>query len=156
MRLGRHARYVGRVPIPDGGLMSKLIVVPSTHIDRAWKEGACRLAEACATSGGEITGDQLKMMLARGERFLVRMDEGDQIVGWAVLSIEQLPNLRALYIYELWAPNGHFERFFDETKALAEAHGCSALRCAARPAQARLYRSRCGFSPVYETLEVKL
>lgn len=136
--------------------MSKLIVVPSTHIDRAWKEGACRLAEACATSGGEITGDQLKMMLSRGERILVRMDEGAEIVGWAVLGIEQLPNIRVLYVYELWAPGGHFQRFVDETKALAEAHGCSALRCAAKPAQARLYRRLAGFAPVYETLEVQL
>lgn len=136
--------------------MSKLIVVPSTHIDRAWKEGAFRLAEACATSGGEITGDQLKMMLSRGERILVRMDEGAEIVGWAVLGIEQLPNIRVLYVYELWAPGGHFERFVDETKALAEAHGCSALRCAAKPAQARLYKRLAGFAPVYETLEVQL
>lgn len=136
--------------------MSKLIVVPSTHIDRAWKEGACRLAEACASSGGEITGDQLKMMLSRGERFLVRMDEAGEIVGWAVLGIEQLPNIRVLYVYELWAPGGHFQRFVDETKALAEAQGCSALRCAAKPAQARLYRMRAGFTPVYETLEIKL
>lgn len=156
MRLRRHAGYVGRVPISDGGLMSKIIVVPSTHIDRAWKEGACRLADACATSGGEITGDQLKMMLSRGERILVRMDEGAEIVGWAVLGIEQLPNMRALYVYELWAPGGHFERFVDETKALAEAHGCSALRCAAKPAQARLYKRLAGFAPVYETLEVQL
>lgn len=136
--------------------MSKLIVVPSTHIDRAWKEGAHRLAEACETSGGEITGDQLKMMLSRGERILVRMDEGLEIIGWAVLGIEQLPNIRVLYVYELWAPGGHFERFVDETKALAEAHGCSALRCAAKPAQARLYKRLAGFSPVYETLEVQL
>lgn len=136
--------------------MSRLIIVPATHIDRAWKEGAYRLGEACATSGGEITGDQLKLMLARGERMLVRMDEGDEIVGWAVLGIEQLPNCRALYVYEMWAPGGHFERFFDETRLLAEASGCSRLRCAARPAQARLYRMRCGFSPVYETLEVQL
>ena len=136
--------------------MSRLIVVPATHIDRAWKEGAWRLGEACATSGGEITGDQLKMMLSRGERFLVRMDEGDETVGWAVLGVQQLPNLRALFVYELWAPGGHFQRFVAETKALAEAQGCSVLRCAAKPAQARLYRMRAGFTPVYETLEIQL
>lgn len=136
--------------------MSRLIVVPATHIDRAWKEGAHHLGEACATSGGEITGDQLKMMLSRGERVLVRMDQGESIVGWAVLSFEQLPNMRVLHVYEMWAPGGHFERFFEETKALAEAHGCSSLRCSAKPAQARLYRMHCGFTPVYETLEVKL
>ena len=136
--------------------MIRLILVPTSHIDRAWKEGAHRLAEACATSGGEITGDQLKMMLSRGERHLFRMDDDDAIVGWAVIGWEQLPNMRAMWIYELWAPGAHFERFMDEVKAMAAAQGCSRIRCAAKPAQARLYRMRLGFTPVYETLEVQL
>lgn len=136
--------------------MTRLILVPTSHIDRAWKEGAHHLAEACATSGGEITGDQLKMMLSRGERHLFRMDDGDAIVGWAVIGWEQLPNIRVMWIYELWAPGGGFERFMDEVKAMATAQGCSRVRCAAKPAQARLYRMRLGFTPVYETLEVQL
>lgn len=136
--------------------MPKLLAVPASHIDRAWKDGAHNLAKACGTSGGEITGDQLKMMLGRGERCLFRMDEEDAIVGWAVIGWEQLPNMRVMWIYELWAPGGHFERFFDDVKAMAVANGCSSVRCAAKPAQARLYRMRLGFKPVYETLEVEL
>lgn len=136
--------------------MPKLLAVPASHIDRAWKDGAHNLAKACGTSGGEITGDQLKMMLSRGERCLFRMDEEDAIVGWAVIGWEQLPNMRVMWIYELWAPGGHFERFFDDVKSMAAANGCSSVRCAAKPAQARLYRMRLGFKPVYETLEVEL
>ena len=147
---------MGSKAISDGELMSKLIVVPSTHIDVAWKEGAHNLGQACATSGGEITGDQLKMMLSRGERTLLRLDHEDQIAGWGVVGVEQLPNLRVLYVYELYAPNGHFERFYDELRAMALAYGCLKLRCAARPAQERLYRQRCGFKPVYQVLEVEL
>lgn len=136
--------------------MNKLIVVPSTHIDVAWKEGAHRLAEACATSGGEITGDQLKLMLSRRERTLLRLDRDADIVGWAVIGVEQLPNFRVLYVYELYAPGGHFESFFDELKKMALEFGCLKLRCAAKPAQERLYRQRCGFAPVYQVLEVEL
>lgn len=136
--------------------MNKLIVVPTTHIDVAWKEGAHNLGLACATSGGEITGDQLKMMLSRGERTLLRMDSDDKIVGWSVVGVEQLPNFRALYVYELYAPHGHFEEFFEEVGVMAKSLGCLRLRCAAAPAQARLYRQRCGFAPVYQTLEVEL
>jgi len=136
--------------------MNKLIVVPTTHIDLAWKQGAHNLGLACATSGGEITGDQLKMMLSRGERTLVRMDNETAIVGWAVVGVEQLPNFRVLYVYELYAPHGHFEAFFDEVGKLAHEFGCLRLRCAAAPAQARLYRQRCGFAPVYQVLEVEL
>jgi hypothetical protein len=136
--------------------MNKLIVVPTTHIDVAWKEGAHNLGLACATSGGEITGDQLKMMLSRGERTLVRLDRDDEIVGWAVIGVEQLPNFRVMYIYEMYAPHGHFESFFDELKTMSHGFGCLRMRCAAKPAQERLYRQRCGFAPVYQVLEVEL
>ncbi|RON17950.1 hypothetical protein BK660_21925 [Pseudomonas brassicacearum] len=136
--------------------MNTLIVVPTSHIDVAWKQGAQNLGLACATSGGEITGDQLKMMLSRGERTLVRLDRDEAIAGWGVVGVEQLPNLRVLYIYEMYAPHGHFEEFFDELESMAKSLGCSRLRCAAAPAQARLYRMRCGFTPVYQVLEVEL
>jgi hypothetical protein len=61
-----------------------------------------------------------------------------------------------LYVYELYAPHGSFESFFDELKAMAHAFGCLRMRCAAKPAQERLYRQRCGFAPVYQVLEVEL
>lgn len=136
--------------------MNKLIAVPTTHIDMAWKEGAHNLGLACATSGGEITGDQLKMMLSRGERSLFRLDCDDQVAGWGVIGVEQMPNFRALFVYELYAPGGSFENFFAELKKMAAAFGCLRIRCAAKPAQERLYRQRCGFAPVYQVLEVEL
>lgn len=132
-----------------------LTPVPATHIDLAWRDGASALSRACDTSGGEITGDQLKMLLSRGERTLIRMDdEQGQCVGWGVVRIDQLPNLRVLFITDLVAPGGHFERFFEAIKQMAASLGCSRVRCAAKPAQERLYRMKCGFRPVYQILEV--
>jgi hypothetical protein len=127
--------------------------VPSTHIDLAWRDGASCLSEACDISGGEITGSQLKMMLSRGERTLLRMVETD-VVGWGVVRVDQLPNVRVLFITDLVAHNGGFERFFEAIKQLARDLGCSKVRCAAGAVQARLYRIKCGFKPVYEILEV--
>jgi hypothetical protein len=135
----------------------KLIPVPSQFIDRAWfKEGASALAEACETSGGEITGDQLKMILARGERTLLRLDDDGQAVGWGVVRVDQLANYRVLHACELVAHNAHFERFYEALKGFASACGCSRIRCSAKGAQARLYRMKLGMTPVYETLEVVL
>ncbi|MEJ7932581.1 hypothetical protein WG922_21605 [Ramlibacter sp. AN1015] len=134
----------------------KLVAVPSTHIDRAWAEGASCLARACDASGGEIEGPQLKMILARGERTLIRMDCEGQAVGWGVVRVDQLPNMRVLFVTDLVAPHGHFERFFSELKNLAVTHGCSRIRCAAKPAQARLYSMKCGFKPVYTIQEVEV
>lgn len=134
----------------------RLDLVQPQFIDFAWRDGASCLGEACNESGGEITGDQLRMMLARGERQLVRMRDGDAVVGWGVFRIDQLPNVRALHITELVAHGGGFERFFEEIKKVARAFGCSAVRCAAGPAQERLYRMKCGFEPIYTIMEKRI
>lgn len=127
--------------------------IPSTHIDMAWKDGANCLSEACDISGGEITGSQLKMILSKGERTLLRMWD-NKVLGWGVVRIDQLPNVRVLFITDLVAHNGGFERFFEAIKQLARDLGCSKVRCAAGAVQSRLYRIKCGFKPIYEILEV--
>jgi hypothetical protein len=142
------------MPLSDGRVM-QLVPIPSTHIDSAWKAGASALHEACDTSGGEITGDQLKMILSRGERTLLRMEADNSVVGWAVVRVDQLPNMRVLFITDLVCHNGGFERFFQSIKDMASALGCSRVRCAAKPAQERLYRIKCGWVPVYSILEVE-
>lgn len=132
----------------------KLVPIPAQQIDFAWAEGAACLAEACKTSGGEIEGPQLKMILARGERTLIKMvDHDGSSVGWGVVRIDQLPNLRVLFITDLVAPGSGFQRFYPLIEDLARQSGCSRVRCAAKPAQARLYRMKSGFAPVYEILE---
>ena len=131
----------------------KLIQVPASHIDAAYADGASCLAEACDQSGGEIEGPQLKMILSRGERTLIRMDDEGKTAGWGVVRIDQLPNMRVLMITDLVAHNAGFERFFDNIKQLARDLGCSRVRCAAKEAQARLYRMKAGFTPVYTILE---
>lgn len=133
----------------------ELRYVPATHIDLAWRDGADKLGEACEAGGDEITGDQLKLILARGERTLVQLWD-EKIVGWGHYKIEQLPNIRVLFITGLYAPHGHFEQFFEQIKGIAQSNGCSRVRCAAKPAQARLYRTKCNFQPVYEVLEVTI
>lgn len=134
----------------------QLSVVDPKFVDRAWRDGAACLSEACDTSGGEITGDQLKMLLSRGERTLVALMDGDKPVGWGTWRVDQLPNVRVLHCCDLVAHNAHFEQFFDELKKAADYLGCSEIRCSCKEAQARLYRMKLGMEPVYTTLRVKL
>ena len=132
-----------------------LVIVPSAYVYQAWeKEGADCLAEVCDLVE-EITPSQLKMILARGERTLVRIDD-EQTVGWGAFRVDNLPNLRVLHITDLVCHNGGFERFFTEIKDVARSLGCSQVRCSTMPAQARLYRMKCGFESVYETLKVEV
>lgn len=133
-----------------------LTPVPANFIDAAWAEGASELARACDTSGGEIEGPQLKMLLSRGERTLIRMERdetGRETVGWGVVRIDQLPNMRVLFVTDMVAPNAQFQTFLGELKAMAKQYGCSRVRCAAKPSQSRLYRMKAGARPVYEVLE---
>ena len=131
-----------------------LFIVPQTHIDIAWEDGANSLIESCLTD--EVTIDQLKMILSRGERVLVQIKNGEDVVGWGVYKIDQMPNFRALHITNLVAHNSGFDSFFEDIKNIAKYNGCSRIRCCALPAQARLYKIRCNFQPVYTTLEVTL
>ena len=134
--------------------MIDLVPIPAHQIDFAYRDGADCLSKACDTSGGEITGDQLKMILSRGERQLIRMDADGKAVGWGVVRVDQLPNMRVLFITDLVAPHGRFEAFFSSIKEMAQQFGCSRVRCAAKPAQERLYRMRCQFKTVYQIMEV--
>lgn len=133
-----------------------LAIVQPQFVDKAWKDGASCLAEACDTSGGEITGDQLKLILSRGERTLVALREDDKTIGWGCWRVDQLPNIRALHITDLVAHGAQFERFFLELKSIAEMLGCSEIRCSCKPAQAKIFRDKCGFEPVYTTLRVQV
>lgn len=134
--------------------MVELKPIPATHIDAAWKEGASELAKACDVSGGEITGDQLKMILGRGERTLIRMDRNGVVAGWGVVRVDQLPNCRVLMVTDMVAEGGDFPEFFGELKKMASACGCSKVRCAADEVRERLYRMKCGFKRVYAIIEV--
>ena len=131
-----------------------LTPIPSHLIDAAYTDGAHCLSASCDASGGEITGSQLKMVLSRGERTLIRMDADGKAVGWGVVRPEQLPNMRVLFVTDLVAPGAHFETFFTALKGMAAGLGCSRIRCAAKPAQQRLYMQKLNFQPVYSILEV--
>lgn len=137
--------------------MIELIHIPASHIDRAWwRDGAHKLSEACEKSGGEITADQLKLMLSRGERSLVGMRRDGRFVGWGVIFTDQRPNFRVLHVSELYAPGAGFPEFFEALKKYADASGHSRVRFSAQPPQARLYKAKLGCQSVYETLEVVL
>lgn len=129
----------------------QLTHIPAKFVDQAWKDGAHLLGESCVE---ECTPDQLKTLIAQDARVLIRMDDEGKAVGWGAFRIEQLPNMRVLFITNLAARGAKFERFFQALKEMAAGLGCSRIRCAAQPLQAKLFQMKCGFQPVYEILEV--
>ena len=126
---------------------------PSHLVDGLWHGNADALATAMARNGGECTGDQLKMMLMRGELLLIGSDDV-----WAAVQHIQHPNRRVLHVYAVaYTQNGGGLNNMDvaELCEYARQTGCTALTCSADKAAQRLY-SRYGFEPTYTTMRIEL
>lgn len=136
----------------------KILIVPPTHVDFAWADGANVLHEVCSLVD-EVTESQLKLILSRGERTLGQLVENGKIVGWVCWVINALPNKRVLHVTGIVAHNAQSERFFPNLNEIAVLSGCSSIRYSAHPAQARMNRMKAkalGMEAVtlYETYEV--
>jgi hypothetical protein len=122
-------------------------------IDKLWRGNADALVVAMARNGSECTGDQLKMMLMRGELLLIGSDDL-----WAAVQHIQHPNKRVLHVYAVArTQNGNGLNNMDvgELCEYARQTGCTALTCSADKAAERLYY-RYGFEPVYTTMRIDL
>jgi hypothetical protein len=133
--------------------MQLLLVAPS-HVDRAWRDGAHKLGEACRWALREITLDQLKFLLARGERELYALEDGGKLVAWAAVQVQQLPNIRVLHVYSIYAPGSTGPEAFALLADLARAKGCSSIRGACSESVSRLWRQKFKAEPVYTIMDI--
>lgn len=134
----------------------KLMHIPPAHVDRAWKDGAHQLSEACKWASREITPDQLKMLLARGERQLLGLDVDGKFVAWAAIQIQQLPNIRVLYVYSIYASGSTGPDAFRLLADLARAEGCSSIRGACVEQVARLWERKFQAKRLYHMMEIEV
>ena len=126
---------------------------PATMIDQLWHGSADALVSAMARNGGECTGDQLKMMLMRGELLLIGSDDL-----WAAVQHVQHPNRRVLHIYAVASKlnsDGLNHADINDLCEYARQTGCTALTCSADKAAERLY-ARYGFQSQYTTMGIDL
>ena len=122
-------------------------------IDQLWHGDADALVTAMARNGGECTGDQLKMMLMRGELLLVGSEDL-----WAAVQHIQHPNRRVLHVYAVACTRdgrGMNDADIAELTEYARQTGCTALTCSADKAAERLY-ARYGFVSQYVTMGIEL
>ena len=134
----------------------KLMHIPPAHVDRAWRDGAHNLAKACEWALREVTPDQLKMMLARGERQLLGLDVDGKFVAWAAVQVQQLPNIRVFYIYSIYAPGSTGPEAFRQLADLARAEGCSSIRGACSEQVLRIWERKFSARRLYTICEIDL
>jgi len=113
------------------------------------------LAEATKWASREVTPDQLKMLLARGERVLLGARDGEKITGWAAVQVQQLPNIRCLYIFALQGRGICSAEGVGLLREYAQANGCTTIRGAVRASMARLL-TKLGGKPLYQTFEIEV
>lgn len=133
-----------------------IVVVSPSHVCNEWELGAHHLSEACEKSAGEITADQLKMILARGERVLLAAQDDGVSKAWAAIQIQQLPNIRVLYVYSIYAPGSTGNTVFEQLADIAKKEGCSEIRGACNEAVERLWIRRFNAEPLYTTVRIRL
>lgn len=124
------------------------------EIDRAWREGASVLGEAAKWAIREVTPDQLKMLLSENRRTLVGIRDESGVKGWAAVGVQQLPNIRVLYVYATAGKDICTAAGFAMLKGYAEANGCSSVRGAVRPSMLRLMQQRFHAQALYQTFEI--
>lgn len=133
----------------------RIVHIPPAHVDRAWKDGAHQLSEACKWASREVTSDQLKMMLARGERQLLGLEvEPNKFVAWAAVQVQQLPNIRVLYVYSIYAPGSTGPEAFKKLADLARAEGCSSIRGACSEQVLRIWERKFQAKRLYTICEI--
>lgn len=134
-----------------------LFYVAPKFVGQAWRDGAHQLSIACEKAAGEVTGDQLKLMLSRGEHQLFGFRDGDgPALGWIAVSIQQMPNLRALFIYAIHAPGAAGVECMSQLKAYAQSEGCTVIRGACDDAVLRLWQIKFKARKVYTIAEVEV
>jgi hypothetical protein len=133
-----------------------LFHVKPQDVDRAWRDGASRLGDACRWAPREITADQLKMLCARGERVLLGLQDGGGVWrGWLAVGAQQLPNLRVLMVYSLAGDGVATPEGLALVRAFARDNGCTTIRGCMRPSMVRLIR-KLGGKPLYQTVELEV
>lgn len=129
-----------------------LSIVHPHFIDRAWNDGASCLADACIRSCGEVTADQLRLMLARGEFTLLCCRDEGRPVAWAAVQFEQHPNVRTLFVYAI--AGRALAEAFDLLKKYASDDGATRIRGACDAAVSRLWTAKFGFREAYRVMEI--
>lgn len=132
----------------------KLVHIPAAFIDKAWADGAHKLAAACKWASREVTPDQLKMLLAKGERQLLGLDIDGKMVAWAAVEVQQLPNIRILYVYSIYAPGSTGAEAFELLADVARKEGCSSIRGACVDHIARLWEIKFQAKRLYTVMEI--
>lgn len=126
-------------------------------IDFAWPEVRTLLASALAHCDGEITVDQLRVLIVRGEAHLFVAHRNDQLVGACAVELVRYPNFTAANVIAIGGRRLMADaRMFSELRAELRRLGASKVQGWCPDSVARLWRERLGMRAAYTLMRGEL
>lgn len=133
--------------------------ISKEHLDKFWSQISPLLHAGLLMCEGELDINQLRLLCVQGSVNIIVAVDNDTgyIKGALALELVRYPNFRAANIisyggYDLFADLEDFNSLKMELKRA----GISQLQGWCKPAQARLFKSKYGFSTPYEMIRVSL
>lgn len=129
----------------------QLFHVSMLHVEQAWRDGAHLLEKACERCD-DMSADQLRERVLRGDYDLIGVGDAGKPVGWAAVGLQK----HWLYVHAVYAPGAAGVAVMEQLKAYAAHNGCRSIRGACCPAVARLLAQRFDAKPVTTIMEIAL
>ena len=137
--------------------MNKVQIVAPNNVYTVWNDVESFLNASINISGGDITIDQLKLILARGEQtLLVSTDDKGKLNGAMTVEFQNLPNNRVMFITALGGNGIVNNETFEQVENWARMQGATKVSAWAQESQARLYKIKANFNTVRMVVEKDL
>jgi hypothetical protein len=137
--------------------MNTVQIVAPNNVYNVWGDIENYLNASINVSGGDMTLDQLKLMLVKGEQtLLVSTDDKGILNGAMTVEFQNRPNDRVLFITALGGNGIVNNETFGQVENWARMQGATKVGAWAQEAQARLYKLKANFNTVRMVVEKDL
>ena len=137
--------------------MNLVQIVAPNNVYNVWGDIENYLNASINVSGGDMTLDQLKLILVRGEQtLLVSVNEEGKLNGAMTVEFQNRPNNRVMFITALGGHGIVNNETFSQVESWARMQGATKAGAWAQEVQARLYKIKAGFTTARHVVEKKL
>ena len=137
--------------------MNTVQIVAPNNVYHVWEDIKEYLNASINVSGGDFTLDQLKLLLVRGEQYLlISVNKNNKINGAMTVEFINSPNARTMFITALGGSGIVNDETFSQVETWAKMQGATKASAWAQEAQARLYKLKANFNTVRMVVEKDL
>jgi len=137
--------------------MNTVQIVAPNNVYNVWADIETYLNASINVSNNDMTLDQLKLLLVKGEQtLLVSVNKNNKINGAMTVEFINHPNARTMFITALGGLGIVNDETFSQVETWARMQGATKAAAWAQKAQARLYKIKANFDTVRMVVEKDL